>query len=87
MDKPRPPPKSTYESSKEQSELERIREENHRQGLHKLNQTRSLYYHFMQTEKSPKTQMKQAKLLEENEQNLHVEKFRANAPPKFQVSL
>ena len=51
---------------KDQIELEKIREENHRQGLQKLNQTRSLSYHFMQTEKSTKTQNKQTKIIEEN---------------------
>jgi len=75
MEKIRPPPRSTYEPSKEQIELENIRDENHRRGLHKLNQTRSLCYHFMNTEKSTKTLNKQAKPMEENIQ------FRANPPP------
>jgi hypothetical protein len=80
MEKSRPPPKSTYEPSKDQIELEKLREENHRQGLQKLNQTRSLAYHFMQTEKSNKNLTKQTKTTEENIQ------FRANPPPsKSQV--
>jgi len=80
MEKYRAPPKSTYEPPKDQIELEKIREENHRQGLHKLNQTRSISYHFMNTEKSNKTLNKQTKPTEENIQ------FRANPPPsKSQV--
>jgi hypothetical protein len=83
MDKSRAPPKSTYESPKDQIELEKLREEHHQQGLQKLNQTRSLSFHYMQTEKSTKTQNKQTKIIEENERNLHFETFRANPPPKF----
>ncbi len=80
IEKPRPPPKSTYEPPKDPIELEKIREENHRQVLHKLNQTRSFSYHFMQTEKSTKTLNKQIKPTEENI------RFRANPPPsKTQV--
>lgn len=86
MEKPRPPPKSTYEPSTEQLELEKIRDENHRQGLHKLNEVRSLYFHFMQTEKSKKTQLKQARILDEHEKSLQHEPIRANPPPKPQVS-
>ncbi|CAF1394485.1 unnamed protein product [Rotaria sp. Silwood1] len=86
IEKYRPPPKSTYERSKEQNELEKIREENHRQGLHKLNRTRSLSFHYMKTEKSNKTQIKQAKFIEENEKYLHVEQFQANPLPKFQTN-
>lgn len=85
MQKSRPPPKTTYEKSKEQAELEKIRDENHRQGLHKLHQTRSLSYHFMQTEKSDKAQAARAKIIEEYEQELQPEKFRANPPPQPQV--
>lgn len=81
MEKSRPPPKSTYIPSKEQIDLEKIRDENHRQGLVKLNHTRSLSYHFMNTEKSTKTLNKQIKPIEENIQ------FRANPPPsKTQVN-
>ncbi|CAF3291365.1 unnamed protein product [Rotaria sp. Silwood2] len=86
MEKCRLPPKSTYEPSKEQNELEKLREDNHQQGLYKLNRTRSLSYHFMQTEKSTKTQIKQTKIIEENEKNLHCEQFRANPSPKSQTN-
>lgn len=81
MEKSRLPPKSTYVSSREQIELEKIREENHRLGLHKLNQTRSLSYHFMNTEKSCKNLNKHLKPIDDNIQ------FRANPiPPKFPVN-
>jgi hypothetical protein len=80
MEKSRPPPKSTYEPPKEQIELEQIRDENHRQGLHKFHQTRSLTDHFISREKSTKTLNQQIKPLEENIQ------FRAHPPPsKTQV--
>jgi hypothetical protein len=39
----------------------------------------------MQTEKSSKTQSKQAKIIEEHEKYLQFESFRANQPPKSQV--
>ncbi|CAF1619510.1 unnamed protein product [Rotaria magnacalcarata] len=86
LERSRPPPKSTYESSTEQIELERIRDENHRQGLHKLNQVQSLSLHFMQTEKSKRAQIKQAQIIEENEKNLEFEPIRANPPPKPQTN-
>ncbi|CAF1043068.1 unnamed protein product [Rotaria sordida] len=86
MEKCRPPPKSTYESSKEQNELEQIREQNHQQGLYKLNRTQSLSYHFMKTDKSNKTQIKQTKIIEENEKNLHFEQIRAHPSPKSQTN-
>lgn len=80
MDKARPPPKSTYEGPKDPIELEKIREENHRQGLHKLHQAQSLNYHVLQTERSNKSVNLPIKPTEENLG------FRANpAPAKEQV--
>lgn len=80
MDKARPPPKSTYEGPKDPIELEKIREENHRQGLHKLHQAQSLNYHVLQTERSNKSVNSPIKPTEENLA------FRANpAPAKEQV--
>jgi len=70
MEKCRPPPKSTY---KEPSEFKKIRKDNHRQSAKKLNHTRS----------TPSAEKKQ---IEENETNLHFDRFRANPPPKSQVS-
>ena len=79
-EKARPPPKSTYEPPKDPIELEKIREENHRQGLHKLHQTQSLNHHYLQPEKSTKTLNQPTKPTEENLA------FRAQAaPPKAQV--
>ena len=85
MEKSRSPPKTTYEPPKEQMELEKLYEDNHHQGLQKLNQTRSLSYHHLQTEKTSKTQAKQAKVIEEYEKDLHFEPFRANPLLKSQV--
>jgi len=70
MERCRPPPKSTY---KEPIEFKKIREDNHRQSAKKLNHIRSI----------PSAENKQTKTIEENERNLH---FRANPPPKSQVS-
>jgi hypothetical protein len=78
-------PKTTYEPSREQVELEKIREDNHRRGLDKLDQTRTLTQNFMQAEKSIKTQNKLTKILEERDENLQFEHFHANPPPKIEV--
>jgi len=86
MDKTRAPPKSTYESPKEQIELEKLREEHQQQGLQKLNHTRSLNYHYMQIEKSSKTQNKQTKIIQDNEKSLQFDTFRANPPPKISTN-
>jgi len=85
MIKSRPAPKTTYEPSREQVELDKIREDNHRRGLQKLDQTRTLNQHFMQSEKSSKTQTKLTKIIEERDKNLQFDHFRANPPPKTQV--
>jgi len=86
MTKSRPVPKTTYEPSREQVELEKIREDNHQRGLNKLDQTRTLHYHFMKTEKSSKNQNKLTKIVEERDKTLQFDHFRANPPPKTQVS-
>ncbi len=86
MSKSRPAPRTTYEPSREQVELEKIREDNYRRSLQKLDQTRTLNQHFMQTEKSSKTQHKLTKILEERDKSLQFDNFRANAPPKTQVN-
>jgi len=85
MIKSRPAPKTTYEPSREQVELEKIREDNHRRGIQKLDQTRTLNQHFMQAEKSSKTQTKLTKIVEERDKNLQFDHFRANPTPKTQV--
>lgn len=87
MAKSRPAPKTTYEPSREQVELEKVREDNHRRGLHKLDQTRTLNQHFMQTVKSSKTQHKLTKIVEDRDKTLQFDHFRANPPPKSQVNL
>lgn len=77
MEKVRPPPKSTYEAPKDPIELEKIRDENHRQGLHKLHQAQSLNSHVLQTNKTINHSLKPT------EENLP---FRAHPPPgKTQV--
>jgi hypothetical protein len=86
MTKSRPAPKTTYEPSREQVELEKIREDNHRRALQKLDQTRTLNSHFMQAEKSSKTQSKLTKILVERDKNLQFDHFRANPPPKSHVN-
>lgn len=86
MDKSRPVPKTTYEPSREQVELEKIREDNHRRALHKLDETRSHTYGFMQAEKSTKTQEKLMKIIDDREKNLRFGHFRANPPPKSRVT-
>ena len=85
MEKSRPAPKSTYEPSKEQMEVEKMREENRRRAMHKLSQTRALSQDFMKTDKSSKTQEKLAKIVDEREKNLRFNHFRALPPPKVQV--
>jgi hypothetical protein len=85
MEKSRAVPKTTYEPSREELELERIREENHQISLQKLDQTRALSGNFMRTEKTAKTQSKLTKILEERDNDLQFEQFRANPPPKSQV--
>ncbi len=87
MAKARSAPKTTYEPSREQVELEKIRQDNHRRGLHKLDQTRTLNQHFIQAEKSSKTQKKLTKIIEERDKNLQFDHFRANPPPRTQVNL
>jgi hypothetical protein len=87
MGKARSAPKTTYEPSREQVELEKIREDNHRRGLQKLDQTRTLNQHFLQAEKSSQTQHKLTKIMEERDKNLQFDHFRANPPPKTQVNL
>ncbi|CAF3784877.1 unnamed protein product [Adineta steineri] len=86
MEKSRSVPKTTYELSRDQIELDKIREANYRQSLQRLDQTRSLTNNFMQTEKTAKTQSKLNKIIEENENNLQFEHFRANPPPKTQIN-
>jgi hypothetical protein len=76
MEKCRPPPKSTYKPPKEPIEFKKIREDNHRQGAKKPNHIRS----------TSSAERKQTKTIEENERNLHFDRFRANPPPKSQVS-
>jgi hypothetical protein len=87
MNKSRSVPKTTYEPSREQVELEKIREDNRRRALQKLDQTRSLSHRFMQTEKSSQTQTKLTKIIQERDRSLQFDQFRANPPPKFQVIL
>ncbi len=87
MAKSRPLPRTTFEPSKEQVELEKIREDNHRRGLQKLDQTRTLSHRFMQAEKSAKTQHKIIKIIKERDKDLQFDNFRANPPPKTQVIL
>ena len=85
MVKHQPAPKTTYEPSREHIELNKLREMHHRQAMNKLSQTRSLSFHHLQTEKSMKTRQKQAKILEDAEQTLQFDRFRANSIPKAQV--
>lgn len=87
MTKSRPVPKTTYEPSREQVELEKIREDNYRRGLHKLDQTRTMNQNFLQTSKSGKTQQKLHKIVEERDKSLQFDHFRANPTPKSQVNL
>ena len=87
MVKSRPAPRTTYEPSREQLELEKIREDNHRRGLLKLDQTRTLTNHFMKSERSCKTQHKIHKIIEERDKDLQFDYFRANPPPKIHVNL
>lgn len=86
MAKSRSVPKTTYEPSREQVELEKIREDNHRRGLHKLDQTRTLNQNFLQTAKSSKTQRKLNRIVDEREKTLQFNNFRANPTPKSQVN-
>ncbi|CAF1038601.1 unnamed protein product [Adineta ricciae] len=86
MEKSRPVPKTTYGPSREALELEKIREENYRRSLQKLDQTRALSANFMQTEKSAKSQSKLNKITEERDNELQFEHFRANSPPKSQTN-
>ncbi|CAF0942739.1 unnamed protein product [Rotaria sp. Silwood1] len=86
LEKSRTVPKTTYEPSREHVELEKIREDNHRRGLNKLDQTRTLNYHFLQTEKSSKTHRKITKIIEERDKNLQFDHFRANPPPKTETN-
>ena len=83
MTKSRSVPRTTYEPSREQVELDKIREDNYRRGLHKLDQTRTLNQHFMQADKSSKTQLKLVKIVEERDKTLQFDHFRANPPPKI----
>lgn len=87
MTKSRPVPKTTYEPSREQVELDKIREDNHRRGLQKLDQTRTLQNRFMQPEKSSKTQHKLIKIIEERDKSLQFDHFRANPTPKSHVNI
>jgi len=87
MTKSRPVPKTTYEPCREQVELEKIREDNHRRGMNKLDQTRALHHRFMQAEKSAKTQTKLSKIIDDREKTLKFDHFRANPPPKIQVEI
>ena len=64
----------------------KIREDNRRHAFSKLDQTRSLNYHFLQTEKSSKTQKKITKIMDERNKDLRFDHFRANLPPKTQVN-
>ncbi|CAF3349821.1 unnamed protein product [Rotaria socialis] len=82
IDKARTVPKTTYELPRDHVELEKIREDNHRRGLNKLDQTRALHHHFLQTDKSSKTQSKISKIMQEREKNYRFDHFRANPPPK-----
>ena len=86
MEKSRSIPKSTYEPSQDLVELEKIREDNHRRGLHKLDRTRALNNHFLQAEKSVKTQDKLTKIIQERDKSLQFDHFRANLCPKTQVN-
>ncbi|CAF1142966.1 unnamed protein product, partial [Didymodactylos carnosus] len=86
MERIKPAPKTTYEPSRERIELEKVREENHRKAIEKLEHTRTLKYGFMQTEKSHKTHEKLSKIVEDREKNLQFDIFRANPPPKPQVN-
>ena len=87
MDKSRAVPKTTYEPSREQVELEKIREDNHRRALHKLDQTRSQTYGYMQADKSAKTQGKLSKIVDDRDKRLQFDHFRANPPPKSRVGI
>lgn len=86
MAKSRTVPKTTYEPSREQVELEKMREDNHRRGLHKLDQTRTMNQNFLQTAKSSKTQRKLNKIVEDRDKTLQFDHFRANPTPKSQVN-
>lgn len=65
--------------------MEKIREDNHRRGASKLDQTRTLNQNFLQIEKSAKTQTKISKIIEERDKKLRFDHFRANPPPKPEV--
>ena len=84
--KARAPPKTTYEPPREQTELEKLHQANQRDAMAKLNQTRSLTFHHVQTEKTTKTRQRQAQIIEETEKTLQFERFRANPRPRSQVS-
>lgn len=85
MEKSRPVPKTTYEPSREQTELEKIREENYRRIMQKFEQTQAMNFGFMKTMKSTKTQEKISKIVAEREQNLQFDHFRAQPPPRAKV--
>ncbi|CAF4335217.1 unnamed protein product [Rotaria sp. Silwood2] len=86
LEKTRTVPKTTYEPSREHVELEKIREDNQLRGLNKLDQARTLNYHFLQTEKSSKTQKKITKIIEDRNKSLRFDHFRANPPPKTETN-
>lgn len=65
--------------------MEKIREDNHRRGLSKFDERRALNHHFLQTEKSSKTQNKITKIIQERDKTLQFDQFRANPPPKTEV--